>query len=250
MVENSTQWLTARYQPTTMFSLKPASATSSGGKTLLCPTPFALKMALLDVAIRTQGLEQGATLFKAIRQLRIALKPSEQTVVNNTFIKILRPHKSGPKDANGTGLITPMGNTIAFREYVSFHGEMGLAFQGMPTAELTPLLLNVNYLGKRGGFLQLLAPPALKTWTDGELKANHYTLLTEPTTEFPVDGLLQMLDDCGPKMTFEHANIYSGKRITLGKERILHHIVLPYRLVRSSKGYSYYERMIDDRGRE
>jgi hypothetical protein len=36
-----------------------------------------------------------------------------------------------------------------------------------------------------------------------------------------------MLDDCGPKMTFDHANIYSGKGIKLGKERILHYVVLP-----------------------
>lgn len=243
MADNATQWLLARYQATSLFSLKQASATSSGGKTLLCPTPFALKMALLDVAIRTQGLDRGAALFKPIRSLRIALKPPEQTVVNNTFIKILRPHKAGPKDANGTGLMTPMGNTIAFREYVSFHGGMEFAFQGMPAEELTPLLFNVNYLGKRGGFIQLQAPPDLRPWNDEALKSNGYTLLTEPTTEFLVDGLLQMLDDCGPKMTFAQANIYSGKRITLGKERILHHVVLPYRLVRSSKGYSYYERI-------
>jgi hypothetical protein len=85
-------------------------------------------------------------------------------------------------------------------------------------------------------------------WSDEALKANGYTLLTEPTTTFSVNGLLQMLDDCGPKMTFAHADIYSGKRIALGKERILHHVVLPYRLVRSSKGYSYYER-IDDKMR-
>ena len=56
------------------------------------------------------------------------------------------------------------------------------------------------------------------------------------------NGTLQMLDDCGPQMTFDHADIYSGKRITLGKERILRHIVLPYRLARSSRGYSLYQR--------
>lgn len=88
---------------------------------------------------------------------------------------------------------------------------MSLAFQGMPAAELTPLLLQVNYLGKRGGFVQ-------------------------------------MLDDCGPKMTFAHADIYSGKGIKLGQERILHHVILPYRLVRSSKGYSYYERIDNEEG--
>ncbi len=45
-------WLIATYQPTSLFSLRPANATTSGGKTLLTPTPFALKMALLDAAIR------------------------------------------------------------------------------------------------------------------------------------------------------------------------------------------------------
>ena len=53
----------------------------------------------------------------------------------------------------------------------------------------------------------------------------------------------QMLDDCGPNMTFEHADIYNAKRITLGKERILRHVVLPYQLTRSSRGYSLYQRL-------
>lgn len=49
--DNVTQlWVTARLTVNTFFSLRPASSTSSGGKTLLTPTPFALKMALLDVA--------------------------------------------------------------------------------------------------------------------------------------------------------------------------------------------------------
>jgi hypothetical protein len=144
--------------------------------------------------------------------------------------------------------MTPMGNTIAFREFVNFGQAMGLAFQGMSAEQLRPLLFQINYFGKRGGFFQLQDLPAEKMWSDEALKANGYTLLTEPTTTFSVNGLLQMLDDCGPKMTFAHADIYSGKRIALGKERILHHVVLPYRLVRSSKGYSYYER-IDDKMR-
>ena len=44
-------WMVARYAPTALFSLKPAAATSSGGKTLICPTPFSIKMALLDAAL-------------------------------------------------------------------------------------------------------------------------------------------------------------------------------------------------------
>lgn len=254
MSQQANPWLMAHYQPTSFFTLKPASATSSGGKTLLCPTPFSLKMALLDVAIRLYGVERGATLFSDIRTLKIALRVPVKAVVNNTFIKIFRPHKGGKaKDTSGSGLMEPMGNTIAFREYVSFHGEMYLVFQGMPAEELIPLLLNLNYLGKRGGFFQLQELPTTQDWSDNELKPNGYTLITEPTTTFSVNGLLQMLDDCGPKMTFDQVNIYNsgkGSTIRLGmgkKDRQLHHVVLPYRLVRSSKGYSYYERIEDSR---
>ncbi len=236
-------WVTARFTPVTLFSLKPASSTSSGGKSLLLPTPFAIKMALLDVALRTLGQTEGELLFAAIRRLRIAVKLPNQAIVNNTFIKILRPHKSGAKDINGTGLMAPMGNTIAFREYVHFDGLLTLAFQGMPVETLTPLLLQINYFGKRGGFFQLQRQPEVCHWSDEQLKEAGYILLTQSTREFSIEGLLQMLDDCGPAMTFAHADIYNKKNIRLGKERVLHHVVLPYRLMRSSKSYSYYRRL-------
>ena len=50
-----------------------------------------------------------------------------------------------------------------------------------------------------------------------------------------------MLDDCGKSLTFQRANIYSPERITLGKERIIRHVVLPYRLTRSSRSYTWYQ---------
>ena len=48
-------WLVSEYEASALFTLKPATATASGGKTLLVPTPFAIKMALLDVACRLAG---------------------------------------------------------------------------------------------------------------------------------------------------------------------------------------------------
>jgi len=243
MTGTNIQWLVAPYQPSTFFTLKPASATSSGGKSLLVPTPFAIKMALLDIALRIRGKNAGAVLFPQIKNLRIAIKLPDVAVVNNTFVKIMRPHHSNKIITTATGLETPMGNTIASREYVSYHGEMALAFQGMSTDELIPLLLNVNYFGKRGGFFQLTQLPQTHQWTDEMLAENGYTILTQDATgTFNPQGVLQMVDDCGEKMTFEHADIYSGKRITLGKERVLHHVVLPYRLEHSSKSYSYFKR--------
>ncbi len=239
-------WTIAEYQPTSFFSLRPYTATTSGGKSLIVPTPFAVKMALLDVAIRTQGLARGEALFPALRDLGVAVRLPRHVVVNNTFIRILRLKEIKTKASEKEAAIAraranrqwPFQRTIGFREYVQFGGPLALAFEGMAADALAPLLWQINYLGKRGGFVQLLRPPvAAASLPEG------FTLLTEGVQgAFPL-GTLQMVDDCGPKMTFEQANVYSRQRIRVGVERILHHVVLPYQLTRSSRGYSLYERL-------
>lgn len=238
-------WTVARYAPAALFSLKPAAATSSGGKTLICPTPFSIKMALLDAAMRTRGASEGKRLWPAIRDLELQLALPARISVINTFTKIVRPKKHGPSDDDGNGLMRPFGSTIAYREYVSFGGPIQIALRGLAGDRLpdafAQLCAQINYLGKRGGFLQLLETPTLHE----ELPVGDggWTMLTESQSSFVFGGTLQVLDDCGPKMLFEHADIYSGKRITVGKERLLRHIVLPYQLARSSRGFSLYERI-------
>src|SRR5260370_9021488 len=86
-------WIVAQYLPVAPFSLKPAAATSSGGKTLLAPTPYAIKMALLDVAIRTLGLAEGERLFPDLRDLSISLAMPMDLGVIKGFSKIQRPLK-------------------------------------------------------------------------------------------------------------------------------------------------------------
>jgi len=236
-------WLIAEYRPVGMFSLKHALATSSGGKSLLVPTPFALKMGLLDAAFRLWGISRARLIWPTLRDLPVALHPPERAIVTNLFAKVLKPRRRPARP--GTQHAGPLGKTIAFREYVWFEGNLNLALglngdEWLP--DLTGLLLQINYLGKRGGFVQLLRPPQAKD----ALPSGFVALNSGNNQEaFDSRGLLQMLDDCGPRMTFEHADIYSGKRITMGRQRILHHVVLPYRLTRSSKGFSYYERVGD-----
>lgn len=234
-------WLIAEYRPVGLFSLKHALATSSGGKSLLVPTPFALKMALLDAACKLWGVSQAETIWPILRDLPVALHLPERIVITNLFAKILKPRRNPAKP--GTQHAGPLGKTIAFREYVWSEGDLGIALEvgeRDQVPELTELLLQINYLGKRGGFVQLLRPPQAMD----NLPTGFVCLVpTSNQVAFDSRGLLQMLDDCGPKMTFEHANIYSGKRIRLNQERILNHVVLPYRLLRSSKSYSLYERI-------
>ena len=65
-------WIWADYAATALFTLKPATATPSGGKTLLIPTPFAIKMALLDVVCRVEGRATGEAVWPTIRDWSVA----------------------------------------------------------------------------------------------------------------------------------------------------------------------------------
>src|SRR5713101_1113847 len=235
-------WYQASYLPVSLFSLRQSLSTSSGAKTLLVPTPFALKTALLDAAIRVLGKEQATLLFPTIRDVQIALRLPRQLVVINSFLKIVRPNKNGPSDDLGSGLITPLGSTIAFREFVSYDGAFELALSNsrcdaLPT-EMIQLFAQINYFGKRGSFVQLAETPRLIDQLD-----EGWTLLTAEQRLFIADGTVQMLDDFGPSITFERADITSDVRITLGKDRVQRPIVLPCRLVRSSRGYTLYQRI-------
>lgn len=247
-------WLLATYQPVALFSLKSALATSSGGKTVLVPTPFSIKMALLDAALRLLGVEQGQRVFPLVRDLRIALRVPQSLVVINSFGKVRRPweapkqkgaDRAAAEERARSRATFPWNTTIAYREYVQFGGPLHFAFN-LPTdpdaalpIEPSALLSCVNYLGRRGGFVQLAEPPTL-----AEGLPDGYRVLTDEAPSGYADGwLLQVLDDCGPTLTFEQANIYSAEKITLGKGRVLRHVPLPLRLARSSRGFSLYERI-------
>lgn len=231
-------WLIAEYESVTLFSLKQSSATASGGKTLLVPTPYSFKMALLDVACRVLGVKEAEERWGEIGNLKIALSPADKSVVTNLFQKVLKPRRNESEE--GDQDFGPFQKTIGYREYVQLVGSVGIAL-GWFDAErkdwLIDLLININYLGKRGGFMQLIAPP--KFVDDLPLG---FVNATSDEMKFAINGTLQVLDDCTPDLTFAKANIYSGEKIR--KERITRNVVLPnYRLKRSSKSFSLYERI-------
>jgi hypothetical protein len=229
-------WHLAAYRATTLFSLRPANATVSGGKTLLVPTPFSLKMALLDAAIRLHGKARGKRWFQTIRDLSVAVLPPQHIVVNKTFVRIQRPNKGNkPQDNLGTGIEGILGSTIAYREMAFYNGEITLAFSDAPF--FPDLLAQIHYLGKRGGFFQLTH------LGQSENIPSDFTLLNGPEPEFlPVEGTLQLLDDCGTKMTFEHADIYADKNIRVGTHRLLNVVVLPMRVESEAHDFTLYRR--------
>jgi hypothetical protein len=230
-------WIVAYYRPLTLFSLKSSLATGSGAKTLLVPTPFAIRTALLDSCIRTQGLAAGRQAFDWIKRLRLAVRPPEEAVVMHSFTKVLKPTRK--EDAENT-----FDRTIAFREYVYQDGLLGLAFETDEPAALSSLRVlvgQINYFGKRGSFVQWQPPLQ-------EAAALPPSFLEINGPEFHASGIIQQVDDWGESLTFEKLNVFSEERIAKNKDRVLRPLVLPYRLVRSSKGFSYYSLAKGDTG--
>ena len=245
-------WLISEYKPISLFSLKPGTATSTGGKTLFLPTPFAIRTALLDAAIRTQGIAAGQLIFGIIKAVGLALLAPKQVAVTNLFTKIQKPARGDQKneeddDISKSSVKKVWTSTIGFREYAFLSDKLGIAFDGDENKLniINDLLPQVNYFGKRGGFFQLLDIPA----RERELP-NGYCLMKDAnnviekvSTTFPL-GVIQTMDDWGAELDFEKVNIYSEtKTLRIGQDRLRSNVIFPYRLTRSSKSFSLYERI-------
>ncbi len=221
-------WIIVDYEPVAAFGLRPSNTTSSGGKSLLIPTPYAIKMALLDRMIRYGGLEHGIDRFPLVRDLAIWLRVPLAVSVNRTFQKILRPGG------------TPWNSTIAQREYVFHAGPLSLAF-GLNDAafgdELAFILPAINYFGRKGGFMQYAGH---KVHPDALLApaSQGYIDLCSPTDTIGF-GFLQRMDDMRSDTTFDEVSVYDNPRSDGG--RASHNVILPYRLAHHGFSYTVYE---------
>src|SRR5579875_325917 len=70
------RWLIGEFEPVSLFSLKISSATSSVGLTLAIPTPYAIKMALVDAGFRA-GLtdEDCAAMLRVLSRVEVRIAP-------------------------------------------------------------------------------------------------------------------------------------------------------------------------------
>lgn len=231
-------WLIGEFEPVTLFSLRPSYATASGGQSLLTPTPFAVKMALLDACCRVEGLSLARQRWVELRALEVAIRPAAHAVISRTFQRTLKPRRTSTNDPEEQG---PFQRTIAYREYVHFAGSFSLALGWDGEQQLCWLeniLVNVTYLGKRGSFVQLRDKPRFESTLPGD-----FILLTEQPKTFPINGTMQTLDDCRHDLDFDAVNIYNKDAALREEDRPPVLVVLPYQQRRSTRSFVWYERI-------
>lgn len=234
-------WVLARYKPTGLFSLKSSATTSSGAKTLLVPTMYSVKMALVDAAFRSGG--DGESVFELVKRLKIRFKPPDHAAVTHSFIKIRREREV--KDAKNQQAVelkrtSPFQPTVAYREFCAFDGELTVAVNTEESAAwLKELLPLISYFGKRGSFFQFAGLETVEVLPD------RFTFsLDDPPEEFGLDVVVQPLDDLGERATFDAINTYSTSKAKLGRDRLIVQTAVPYTIISSSRGYTLYRRTV------
>ena len=218
----------AKYLPTTLFSLKDSQSTNSGAKTLFLPSSYSIKMAILNQAITVGGelknLEEKNSLhFQFIRDAKISYLIEEDCFfsVTNSFVKILKP----ARESSG------FQQTVAFREYLYISKPIEIIFEvkdELIAKYLKKYLHKINYFGKKGSFFQFLK------YSDSPRDEN----VKEFDSDSMTTGLLQEYDDFDDKVTFEQVNNYSSKT-TKRKKQIL---ALPLEWKSSSKSFTIYKK--------
>lgn len=245
--ESGESWIIAAYQPVTLFSLRTTYATSKGGKTLVVPTPYSVKMALLDACFRrfssVDAPSWARRMFDCLKRREIQVRPPKYCVVNNTFVRVLdwsRDQKDGP-----------FKNTIAYREFAFFAGdEMLLALRCRGLAEedravLKQLFAHLNSLGKRGGFWQFTGAYCL----EGDLPFGFTVPRLRATfKQQQAYWLTEALDDFGEALIgdrngFERVSTYGSGSLRLGEHRVLTSTAVPYRRRSASRHFTWYERV-------
>jgi CRISPR-associated protein Cas5 subtype I-A len=234
-----------KYVPTALFSLKDSNSTNSGAKALFLPSPYAIKMAILNQAITAGGelekLEQKKSKeFMYVRDAEVNYHIANESYfcINNSFVKILKQKEDKrTKKAKEEGAIFEPGfqNTVSFREYIYLSHPLEIIFKVEKEDAkhyLMKYLHKINYFGKRGCFFQFVGYN--DTPNDPNVKIYEVGLSTS--------GILQEYDDFGEKVTFEHVNNYSSKS-TLRKKLIM---VLPLEKEASSKSFSLYKKSNND----
>jgi len=211
----------AIYKPTTLFSLRDSNSTSSGAKSLLLPSPYAIKMAFLSQAISLGGenFNDNKERFEFVRDANIAYYINGNFCINNCFVKIQKQRDN-----------EPFKSTVSFREYVFLDNDIEIIFDVNSSEAITFMkqyLHTINYFGKRGCFFQFINynnNPSIPNVEIFDIRKLSY-------------GILQEYDDFNNKLTFDNVNSYSEAKTNREKKLL----VLPLESKFSSKSFTSYK---------
>lgn len=202
-------------------------------------------MAFVDAALRHRLTDNPEALVRWLAAAHLRIGVPRQACVTGTIQKVRQ--ETRPEDRQKGPDAPPFKPTIALREVVHYLGSMELAFDlatcaiGLPDV-LVKAAAAVNYVGKRGSFLQ---------YSGCERRSDLDVSFTQPIERFigqlPVACHLAMLDDFGPAATFDALNTFSPTKIVRGTHRTFVETVVPLGVRNVGPGFVHYHSLRDTR---
>src|SRR5689334_20731425 len=112
----------------TLFSMRQLSANQMAARTLPCPTPAALKLAMLSGLIWRDGEERAQEHLEWLAPLGVAWRPPARAGLTALTV---RAWKVTSDDERKKGS-PPLTMSVGMREYLSFSDSFGLALLDVP----------------------------------------------------------------------------------------------------------------------
>lgn len=227
------RWLLAEFEATSLFALKISIATSTVGQTLILPTPYAIKMALVDAGFRAGWSDDDcASLLKRLVGLDVRIAPTPAAVVTQTIGKV-RQERDGQYHS-----------AVEYREVAHLQGPMLWAFDLADADEamagrLSELLVHINYIGRRGSFIRLI-----RTYGTDTLGPEFTCPLSETGASWapPARAHLVPLDDFGPDANLETLSSFSREKAERGRHRKFVDTIVPIGIVSQGPGFTEFRR--------
>jgi hypothetical protein len=231
------RWLISEFAATAPFSLKISSATSSVGKTLVIPTPYSIKMALVDAGFRA-GLsdDECARVLRALTSADVRVAVPAQAIVTHTFVKVRQESREADP-------LRPYSSTIAYREIAHVSSSSSWAFD-LATVEdnlaehFAELFAHISYVGKRGSFVRFVSLCRASTL------GSEYTqpIARQGSWSPPARAHIVALDDFGPDADLETLSSFTQKRVKRDQHRRFVETIIPLGVVNTGPGFTHYSR--------
>jgi hypothetical protein len=239
-IEGPGRWLVFFYLPTALFSLKTSRATSTAGKTLLVPTPYAVKMAFIDSALRHGLAEDPDWLVRSFAQVRLHIGVPEAACVTGTTQRVRQ--ETRPEDRKKDPALARYQSTIAMREVAHLLGRISLAYDLSTCGRelislLTEAAAGVNYFGKRGSFAQYCGRERRVS-----LDQSFTQLYADVAGTLPGSYHVAVLDDFGFHASFNAVNSFSNTTPRRDRDRVFVDTVVPLGVRSFGSGFVYYAR--------
>ncbi|MEW6571781.1 MAG: hypothetical protein AB1390_11540 [Nitrospirota bacterium] len=224
-------WIWAEFVFASLYSYRMPNLSPSYALTSSIPSPAALRLALVDAAIRSTGkVSYGEGIFEIVKSATLEIEPPEKVAVLKFFIKRLKPSKSKEKSFE---------ESFGVREYCHFVDPLKVYLK---ISEREDEVANLFRILRRLGTTDSIARGKAKR----EDKEPPFSLTCKETKDLKPEASnlarrpVSTLNEIKPDAKFSQVNPYAkGKR---GNPYIQKIFVLPLIVERRGKNWVLYRK--------